>query len=104
MYEEKDWLMRQIRRSAEGLGNLLTKNSIKEILMVDQKDKQAISDEEINVIIALTDVSRKRQQQQISDDEFYVLLGISKEKWLEIDTHKKTPTDTELAAIQAFLK
>ncbi len=40
-YEEKDWLMRQIKQLAQGLGQMLGKESIKEIIaLLDYEAKK----------------------------------------------------------------
>ncbi len=103
MYEEKDWIMRQIKQLAEGLGAMLSKDSIKNILSFEQTDTQQISDEDLEKIIAIVDAKQKKEALHLSDEVFCETIGINEDDWLEIDSLTKLPDDTNYQLIKDFI-
>jgi len=103
MYEEKDWIMRQIKQVAEGLGAMLSKESIKEILNFEQTDTQKISDEDIEKIIILVDVNQKKKALNLDDDTFFKRIKINKDEWNEINLKNIIPNDAQYQLIKDFI-
>lgn len=104
MYEEKDWIMRQIKQVAKSLGNMLSKESIKEFLRFEQSDMQDISDEDIDKIISIIDVINKQKKLRLTESKLVQELGIDKTKWQEINIQNRIPNDNEYKLIKNFLK
>lgn len=104
MYEEKDWIMRQIKQVAKSLGNMLSKESIKEFLRFEQSDMQDISDEDIEKIISIIDVTNKQKKINLTESELIQKLGIDETKWNEINSQNRIPDDKEYERIKTFLE
>ncbi|MGX7013939.1 hypothetical protein [Vagococcus silagei] len=103
MYEEKDWIMRQVRRIAEGLGMMVGKESIKELLKIDKSEASLISDEEIERIIAIVDVNRKIKSDNLSEETFLETIQFTTDQWASINQEQRVPNDQEYQAILNFL-
>lgn len=103
MYEEKDWIMSQIKQIAKSLGNMLSKDSIKEILKFEQSDMQDISDEDIEKIISIIDITNKQKKLNLTESELVQTLGIDETKWNEINIQNRMPDDKEYDLIKIFL-
>lgn len=79
-YEEKDWILRQIKQIAKGLGQMLGRESIKEIVNLEMSESEQLSDEELDDILLLLDVEEKvKQPKQIE-----VLTGIKEDRFQEL--------------------
>ncbi|WP_251426118.1 hypothetical protein, partial [Staphylococcus aureus] len=67
-YEEKDWILRQIKQIAKGLGQMLGRESIKEIVNLEMSESEQLSDEELDDSLLLLDVEEKvKQPKQIEE-------------------------------------
>lgn len=51
--EDRDFIMRQVKEMATGIGKLLGKESVKEIIMYDLNQDGELTDEEIDSIILI---------------------------------------------------
>ncbi|MFI3804101.1 hypothetical protein [Vagococcus fluvialis] len=79
-YEEKDWILRQIKQIAKGLGQMLGRESIKEIVNLEMSESEQLSDEELDDILLLLDVEEKvKQPRQIEE-----LTGIKEDRFQEL--------------------
>lgn len=77
---ERDYLMRQIHQLAEGLGRLLTKESIKEFINYDLDDQEALSDKEIDDLLQLSALLDAIDRYQISESNLQAQLGLTFEQ------------------------
>ena len=55
-YEEKDWILRQIKQIAKGLGQMLGRESVKEIVNLELSESEKVTDEELDDILLLLEV------------------------------------------------
>ncbi len=49
--EDKDFIMRQVKELAKSLGKMLSRNSLKELINLEVKDGELLSDEELDEIL-----------------------------------------------------
>lgn len=53
--EDKDFIMRQVKELAKSLGKMLSRNSLKELINLEVKDGELLSDEELDEILKEVD-------------------------------------------------
>lgn len=102
--EDKDFVMRQVRQLAEGLGALLSKNSLKELINFDQSEDNAhLTDTEIESIILVVDINNKAKKWNFSDQQVADKLKISLEDWKIISNGGRLPTLLERETMENFI-
>lgn len=101
--EDKDFIIRQIKTLAKGLGMLLSKDSLKEFINYEQSQQESLSDTEIEQIILLADVAAKAAALGLTQEELAQRLGMSLSRWLELETGDGMPTAVEQAQLEIFL-
>ena len=52
-YEEKDWILRQIKQIATGLGRMLSRESVMEIVNLEASIADSLTNEELDDILLL---------------------------------------------------
>ena len=52
-YEEKDWILRQIKQIAAGLGRMLSRESVMEIINLESGIADSLTNEELDDILLL---------------------------------------------------
>ncbi|MBO0436640.1 hypothetical protein [Vagococcus fluvialis] len=97
-YEEKDWILRQIKQIAKGLGQMLGRESIKEIVNLEMSESEQLSDEELDDILLLLDVEEKvKQPKQIE-----VLTGIKEDRFQELVKDYSLLTEEERIVLKKY--
>lgn len=79
-YEEKDWIMRQVKLVAISLGKILGKDSLKEMINFELSDSEKLSDEEIEQILLLIEVEDILKGQNLSNEKVTQTVGIGSER------------------------
>lgn len=102
-YEEKDWIMRQIKQLAVGLGKMLGRDSLKEMINLELSASEKLTDEEIDTILLLVDVEEKIEIKQIKDEEISQKVGISRERLTDILIDYSLVTETEKINLKKFI-
>lgn len=103
-YEEKDWIMRQIKQLAVGLGKMLGKDSLKEMINLELSASEKLTDEEIDTILLLVEVEDKAEAKEITDAEFPQKLGISRERLTDILLDYSLVTEEEKIRLREFME
>ncbi|MGO1747936.1 hypothetical protein [Alkalibacterium gilvum] len=91
-YEDQDFIMRQIKNYAKGIGVLLDISSLKELLKLEFSIEESLSDSEIESIIYTARIENYINRRVLSEEELEKLLGLNRE---QID---KLVTTTEKAS------
>lgn len=101
--EDKDFIMRQIKTLAEGLGALLDKKSIKALITYDQAEGEKLSDDELEAMLLVIDVEKKAKLADMSEEQLAQSLGVPPERWRALSAGKGLPTAEEETAMNEFL-
>ena len=97
-YEEKDWILRQIKQIAKGLGQMLGRESIKEIVNLEMSESEQLSDEELDDSLLLLDVEEKvKQHRQIEE-----LTGIKEDRFQELVKDYSLLTEEERIVLKKY--
>jgi len=100
--EDKDFIVRQIKQIAEGLGQFLSLNSVKEMIQYDDTEEDVLSDEEIEAILLMHNVRKVQQDKNLSDEALSKELGINNGVLINLENGEKHPTTTELTVLRSF--
>lgn len=100
--EDKDFIIRQIKQVAEGLGQFLSLNSVKEMVQYDDTEEDVLSDEEIGAILLMHNVRKVQQDKNLSDEALSKELGINNGDLINLENGEKHPTTTELTVLRSF--
>lgn len=77
-YEEKDWILRQIKQIAKGLGQMLSKESIKEIVNLELSESEKLTDSELEDILLILEANEKKdrvaKEFNIDSERFQLLI------------------------------
>ena len=101
--EDKDFIMRQVRQIAEGLGALLSRQSLKDLLRYDQAESAKLSDQDLDALILIVDVKNAAAKRKMSTAQLVAALNMTPTAWQEIDDGLRFPTQSELLALRNFL-
>lgn len=101
--EDKDFIIRQVQQLAEGIGKFLDKESIKELIHYDQSQDETLMDDEIEMILLITDVKEIQEVNKLSQKDIARELGITEMDLEKLYNHERFADSTELKAIQEFV-
>lgn len=102
-YEEKDWIMRQIKQIAVGLGKMLGRDSLKEMINLELSASEKLTDEEIDTILLLVEVEDKVETKQIKTEDYPEKVGIPRERLTNILIDYTLVTEAEKMRLKKFL-
>ena len=83
-YEEKDWIMRQIKQIAIGLGRILGKDSLKEMINMELSASERMSDEELDDVLLLIEVEEKITLDKLTAEAFETKLKLTQERFEQL--------------------
>ncbi|WP_159723685.1 hypothetical protein [Enterococcus sp. CSURQ0835] len=101
--EDKDFIIRQVKQVARGLGMLLSKNSLKEFISYEQTEADLLRDDELEAIILLADVEAKVKKEKLSEQAAAEKFEMSVAEWESLLHGSRLPTSKEKQALIAFL-
>lgn len=101
-FEDKDFIIRQIKQLAEGLGQFLTLNSVKEMIQYDDEEEGVLSDAEIEAILLMYNVRKIQQENDLSNETLSKELGINEGDLINLENGVKYPDPPELIALRTF--
>lgn len=101
--EDKDFILRQIHQLAEGLGMMLSKNTLKELINYDQAESVKLSDDDIEGIILVVDAKQKAQALGLTEAGTAQQLGFSLAQWQALSQAGQLPTLQERQSLQQFV-
>lgn len=101
--EDKDFILRQVKQLAQGLGMMLSKNTLKELVNYEQSEAASLSDEDIEAIILMTDVESKAKRENLSEKEIAGKVGMTKDEWQELIQGSRLPTAVESKMLSDYV-
>ena len=102
--EDKDFVLRQVQELAEGIGKFLGKESIKELINYDQSQEDALSDEDIETILLISNIREIQQNKALSDEEISKELGLAEQDLDDLYNNERSAASVELAALREFVE
>lgn len=102
--EDKDFIVRQVQQLAEGIGKFLGKESIKELINYDQSQEGALTDDEIETILLMTDIKEIQENKSLSNQEVSKELGITEKDLEDLYNSDRFATPSELIALRDFVE
>lgn len=103
-YEDQDFIMRQIKGYAKGLGVLLDISSLKELLKLEFSIDETLSDREIESIIYTARVENYINRRLLSEEELEKLLGLSPGQLDKLTTTTETASEDELDKLKKLIE
>lgn len=104
MYEENDYIMRQIKAMVRGLGKFMGLEQIKELLQINQEEQVTITDLELETIIATSKLELILQNSQTSLKNLSIETNIDEESLEQILNHKISAGQEEINQLNDFIK
>jgi glucosamine 6-phosphate synthetase-like amidotransferase/phosphosugar isomerase protein len=101
--EDKDWLMRQVRAFATGLGALLSKDSLRDFLEYKHYDSAIITDDDLDALIVYAQFQRLAEAGQLSAADLAAASGIAADRLAAFTKGTALPTTAEQRQMQEFL-
>ncbi|MCI1902911.1 MAG: hypothetical protein LKJ03_02420 [Enterococcaceae bacterium] len=101
--EDRDFIMRQIRQLAEGIGQFLDRKSVTEIIRQEQKESDLLNDEEIDNLLLVADVEQKAARMKLSEEDLAKTLSLSSADWKALNSYQRFPNSTERTTLEKFL-
>lgn len=98
-YEEKDWILRQIKQIAKGLGQMLGRESVKEIINLEMSESEKLTDEELDDIFLLLEVEEKIK----TLDEIEESVGMNEMRFQELIKDYSLLTDGERKRLKKWI-
>lgn len=102
-YEEKDWIMRQIKQIAIGLGRFLGKDSVKEMINMELSESEKISDEDLDDVLLLIDVEDKLVLSQLKESDYLSEIGMTHVRFNDLLVDYSILSDTERKKLKEFV-
>ena len=102
--EDKDFIIRQVQQLAEGVGKFLGKESIKELINYDQTQDGALSDDDIESILLMTNIKEIQESEQLSNKEVARELNISETDLEDLYNSERFATSSGLIALRDFVE
>ena len=103
-YEEKDWLMRQIKQLAQGLGQMLGKESIKEIINLEAAAGETLSDEELDDVLLIIAAGEKAQLLGWNKMDWEKTLELTEERFRLLEKNFSLLEASERKRLQYFVE
>lgn len=102
--EDKDFIIRQVQQLAEGVGKFLGKESIKEFINYDQTQEDALSDDDIESILLMTNIKEIQERKQLTNQGISRELGITENELDKLYNSERFATSSELIALRDFVE
>lgn len=102
--EDKDFIMRQVKQLAEGMGKFLGLESIKELINYDQSEEGVLSDDEIEAIILMANVKEIQKDRKLSNKEVSKELGITEKDLDNLYNSEGYTMPSELSMLRHFVE
>lgn len=103
-FEDKDFIIRQVKKIAEGLGSFLTLKSVKELVNYELSEDELLNDDEIEAVLLVCKVEDIQKKNKQSSEYISKKLAIEEEEWLELKNGDRFPTSYELIALRTFVQ
>lgn len=101
--EDQDFIIRQVKQLAKGLGKFLGAGAIKDILFFEQGTETGLSDEEIESLVLLSHIEDIQEQQNLSLTDLAQSLSILPESLQELQANERFATPEEQNKLRQFV-
>lgn len=103
MYEENDYIMRQIKSMVRGLGKFMGLEQIKDILQINVEQQGTITDDELETIIVISKLEIIMPNKDLGIDEMAKEVNISSERMNQLINENFVATKEELTQLNQFI-
>ena len=103
MYDENDYIMKQIKSMVRGLGKFMGLEQIKELLQLNDGQQGVITDLELETIIAISKLEIMMPSIEISIDELSDKLMIDHERLNMLIANQIAATQKELDKFNIYI-
>lgn len=104
MYDENDYIMKQIKSMVRGLGKFMGLEQIKELLQLNDDQQGDITDLELETIIAISKLEIMMPSIEISIDELSDELKIDHERLNMLIANQTAATQKELDKLNNYIE
>lgn len=103
MFEEKDFMIQQIRGIAKTLGKFLGLEEVKEIINFDQEQQETLTDEELESILVTAKLENILLNSSLTVNTVAQQLNVETERLEQILSNKVVANPQELSMISDFI-
>lgn len=103
MYEDRDWIMRQIKQISDGFGQMVTKETLKDFIRINQGETAGISDEELDQMIVIISATRHAKEKGLTAAALDQKFNWTKGRWQFIQDQIDKLSDKELKQLEKFI-
>lgn len=103
MYDENDYIMKQIKSMVRGLGKFMGLEQIKDLLQLNDDQQGSITDLELESIITNSKLEIIISNKGISIDQLTEELDIEENQLRKIISHEVPATQDELTILNEYI-
>lgn len=103
MYDENDYIMKQIKSMVRGLGKFMGLEQIKELLQLSEDQQGDITDLELETIIAISKLEVILSNKEDTNDALSDDTEIDSERLHRLLNHEVTATQEELEQLNDYI-
>ena len=104
MYDENDYIMKQIKGMVKGLGKFMGLEQIKELLQIYGDHQADITDLELETIISISKLEIIMTNKEVSVDELSKILMINDKRLSMLMAHEASATQEELDQLNNYIQ
>lgn len=104
MYDENDYIMKQIKGMVKGLGKFMGLEQIKELLQIDGDHQADITDLELETIISVSKLEIIMRNKEVSVGELSKDLMMEHECLNMLITHEAIATQEDLDQLNNYIQ
>lgn len=104
MYDENDYIMKQIKSMVRGLGKFMGLEQIKELLQLSGDQQGDITDLELETIIAISKMEIILADKDVSLDSLLDEIEINQERMKMLMNHETAATQEELDQLNNYIQ
>ncbi len=104
MYDENDYIMKQIKSMVRGLGKFMGLEQIKELLQLSGDQQGDITDLELETIIAISKMEIILANKDVSLDSLLDEIEINQERMKMLMNHETAATQEELDQLNNYIQ
>lgn len=104
MYEEKDFVIQQIQGIAKTLGKFMGLEQIKEVIDINEDQREAMSDDELETILAAAKIEIILKNSKFTEKDAAKKMGIHSDQLQELLNHNAVANEEELSKLLVFIR
>ncbi len=103
MFQENDYITRQIKTMVKGLGKFMGLEQIKEFLQIGNEEESGITDDELETIIATSKIELIIANRGISKEDLAAELNMGIEETKQLLKNKFIPSKGKIDQLNRFI-